>query len=232
METPLYVLAAMPLEQVRLQQFFDTRGKVARLLEDPPETREASFGLTTFDSAHLVNGELLEVRSFNRKVVHLYPDGTLVFRALANSEFLGWPRKEEEFLRQPRINPLVVCDSVVSFVRLYQALLLLFVTKPKSIRFRVELRNAVLGDKRLSLVRGGIRGAAWQNGDRGNVVGEPNPQAEVQVTAEEIKSKPDTVAYKIVEKFYSFFDLGTDAIVYGHDEDGTPEIDVASFNTK
>src|SRR5262245_30907476 len=195
METPFYVLSAMPLEPVRLRQFFDTHGQVARLLQDPPETREASFGLTTLDSAHLVNGEFLEVRSDDRKVIHLYPDGTLIFRALANSEFLGWPRKEEEFLRQSRINPVVVCDSIVSFVRFYRDLLPLFVTVLEMIRFRVELRSAVLGDQRLSLVCGGIRGAAWLNFDRGSLVREPNPWADVQAAAVEVTDKPDAVAY-------------------------------------
>jgi len=232
METPHYVLAATPTEQVRLRQFFDTDGKVAHLLEHPPETRYASFGLTTLDSAHLVKGEFLEVRSSNRKVVHLYPDGTLIFRALANDEFLGWPLKEEEFLRQPLINPIVVCDTAVSFVRFYQALLPLFVMAPKSIRFRIELRNAVLGDKPLSLVPGGIQGAAWQCRAQGKVVSEPNPRAKVQATVEDVASKPDAIAYQLVEQFYSFFDLGTDAIVYVNDKDGTYVIDVELFDKR
>jgi hypothetical protein len=231
METPYYVLAATPAERERLRQFFDTDGKVARLLEHPPETRYASFGLTTLDSAHLVKGEFLEVRSANRKVVHLYPDGTLIFRALANDEFLGWPLKEEEFLRQPLINPIVVCDTAVSFVRFYKALLPLFVTVPKSVRFRVELHNAVLGDKPLSLVPGGIQGAAWQFRGQGSAVREPNPRAEVLATVEDVASKPDAIAYQLVEQFYSFFDLGKDAIVYANDKDGT-YIDVELFDKR
>jgi hypothetical protein len=232
MATPYYILAATPVEQERLRQFFDTDGKVARLLEHPPETRYASFGLTTLDSAHLVKGEFLEVRSGNRKTIHLHPDGTLIFRAVANDEFLGWPLKEEEFLRQPLINPIVVCDTAVSFVRFYKALLPLFVTAPKNVRFRVELRNAVLGDKPLSLVAGGIQEAAWQFREQGNVVREPNPRAEVRATVEDVENKPDALAYQLVEQFYSFFDLSKDAIAYANDKDGTYVIDVELFDKR
>lgn len=234
MATPQYILAATafpaPGESLRLRQFFDTeQGPVSQLLENPPTTRRASFGLTTLDRARVVNNEYLEVRSGDRKTIHAYPDGRLVFKASGAGDFLAWPL-EREFPARPIVDPTVVADSIVSFVRFYRALIPLFVRVPGPVQFRVELRDAFFDGSKLRFYAGPSREMSRVAGIIGNVAREQNPADGVYVSLTELKDTPDVVAYRIVEKFYQFFDLGPDDIPYTSGSGEKRAIEISSFH--
>lgn len=231
---PQLILAAVANpargDRARLKQFFDLeRGPVARLLEQPPTTRWGSFGLTTLDRAHLVGAEYLEVRSGDRKVIHLYPDGRLVFRASGAGDFLGWPLSEREFVQRPIADPIVVADSIVSFVRFYQRLLPHFVYEPGTVRFRVELRDAFFDNSQLRLYPGRSRDVRRIDGVPGNIASETNPADHLYASVAEVRNTPDIVAFRMVEMFYRFFQLEAEDIPYVRGEGESRAIDVEAF---
>jgi hypothetical protein len=175
-----------------------------------------------------VNNEYWESRTDVRRVLHLYSDGTLIFRGAGDPTFLCWPPDQ---LRR-RVNPVVACESALSFARFYQALIPMFVTEPNMLMLRVELHNAMPGGAALGLPPGGIMGASWQMGEPAHLVNGPNPAAAISITRDEICTSPDAVAFAVVSKFYEFFDYKPSEIPYVSARDDKQIIDVALFDSR
>jgi len=230
MATPVYVLTAMPTEEARLKDFFDSGPQsIMELLEKPPTFRWAGFDLRTLDQAKIVRGEYLEVRVGSRKVIQLYPDGTLIYRAAADSSFLGWGREEEDFAEKPRLNPVAVIETTTAFVHFFRSLIPRFEKLPREIIFRLELRDAQVNGAKLYLTPYMVNSAAWLFEDERYDIREANVVDEVTVETDKIWEQPDTVAYVLVQKFYLFFNVPSDKIPYVVDRDGRKAIDVAAF---
>jgi hypothetical protein len=207
------VLAVSTLGANRVRRFADAQSSgVAALLERPPSFRYAGFDLTTLDEAHRVGEDCLEVANGQRKIVRLYQDGTLLARLAADSTFLGWGQDQSAFQRNPRLNPVAVAEAHLAFVHLYSALIPHLAYVPEAVIFNMELEGAQVGTHRLYLTawyKQGIQ--AVYDPERYSAHG-----ARLHVTqdlaAKLVRNSPNAAAYRLLVKFYDFFDMAPDLI--------------------
>lgn len=215
MSTPSYVLAASVPSGNRVRRFFDRdEESAASTLERPPTFRWAGFDLRTMDTARLISDDCLEVRAGERKVLQLYQDGTLVAKAAADASLLGWGLDEAVFARIPRLNPVPVVEWHLAFAHTYRRLIAMLRARPESIRFRMELHNARVGGNRLFLTQYYERGIQNVHNPHRYQVFADNPAEDVTWAAGLLIDEPDFVAYLLVEKFASFFDMPPEDIPF------------------
>jgi len=150
-ENPTFIYAMTPRGDSSFKNFFET-GPVMELLENPGELRYAGWDLKTRDRARIVKGEYLEVKSGERKLIRLYEDGSLIVRAGAGADFLGWGRGDAEFGQKPRLNPVAVIEFTYNFANLCGRLVKLLEPIPKAVVLRIDIRNAFLQNSRLYMI--------------------------------------------------------------------------------
>jgi hypothetical protein len=195
------------------KSFFET-GPIQDLLEKPGELRYAGWDLNTRDNAKIIKGEYLELRNGERKLIRLYEDGSLIVRASAAEEFLGWGRGDAEFRQKPRLNPVAVIEFTYNFVALCAKLVKLLEPIPKTVGIRIEIRNAFLENSKLYMIPYGTGTVAWHFDDEQYKAPEASMLREIDVSTEELMSRPDAVAYALVEKIYTWFGISTEKIPY------------------
>lgn len=227
MSTPAYVLAASISAGNRIRGFLTESAESPKhLLERPPTFRWAGFDTTTGDQARLVADDAYEVRSSDRKLLRLYQDGTLLFRMAADAVFLGWGQDEEDFAREPRLNPVAVVEAHASFVHLYRAVLPMLVKTPTSVQFALRLEDAQVGTRRLVLTRyykGGIRRVVDPQEYPAHSV---SSEDTLDVPTDAVVSQPDLVAFKLLERFYDMFDMPPDLIPFAREDGDTWAVDL------
>ncbi|MCZ6677192.1 MAG: hypothetical protein O7E52_08075 [Candidatus Poribacteria bacterium] len=137
------VFAAYPKLAGQLRTIFSsTEGSIRRQLENPPILHDRPWSLQTFDQARIIRGEMIRVKyskDKNRdlKIIDLYRDGTLIFAALTDPNFLGW----RSFPDDPWIHPIAIVEVIYNFIDFYKRVLEDFVEKPEEITIRTDLRN-------------------------------------------------------------------------------------------
>ena len=112
---PRFYLTAQPEGRVEVPTLFEESG-VVEVLEEPPTLRPPTLGwdLWTLDSARHVAGKKAFVENGYRKRLALFTGGTLTFVASC-IEFLGWPRKPYQFLRDPGLNGVGLTELVFNY---------------------------------------------------------------------------------------------------------------------
>jgi hypothetical protein len=112
---PRFYLTAQPKGRVEIPTLFDESG-VVEVLEEPPTLRPPTLGwdLWTLDAARHVPRKKAFVENGYRKRLALFTGGTLTFVASC-VEFLGWPRKPYQFLRDPGLNGVGLTELVFNF---------------------------------------------------------------------------------------------------------------------
>jgi len=112
---PRFYLTALPEGRVEIPTLFEETG-VVEVLEEPPTLRPPTLGwdLWTLDGARHVAGKKAFVENGYRKRLALFTGGTLTFVASC-IEFLGWPRKPYQFLRDPGLNGVGLTELVFNF---------------------------------------------------------------------------------------------------------------------
>lgn len=228
MKPPFYILAATPVETSKLKRFFESgEDSVISLLQSPGEIRYAGWNLQTFDTPRIIKGEYLEVRNGDRKLIKLYEDGTLILRALADNNFLGWGQDRDSFIKSPRLNPIAVVELTYSFVDFYKNIASRFLIKPNSIKFRVDLKNTFIDGAKLYLTPYGLGTYAWHFNDDKHPAPSNEMEREVEVSLDSLSESPSHVAYELVQKVYLWFGLEPKEIPYvAEDEKGRKFIDI------
>jgi len=112
---PRFYLTAEPDGRVQIPTLFAESG-VVEVLEEPPTLRPPTLGwdLWTLDTARHVAGKKAFVENGYRKRLALFTGGTLTFVASC-IEFLGWPRKPYQFLRDPGLNGVGLTELSLNF---------------------------------------------------------------------------------------------------------------------
>jgi hypothetical protein len=210
---PHFVYAMVPRGASSFKNFFEA-GPIHELLEKPGELRYACWDLNTRDQAKIVKGEFLELKSGERKLIRLYEDGSLIVRADASESFLGWGRGEVEFKQKPRLNPVAVVEFTYNFVNLCAKLVKFLEPNPKSVGIRVEIRNAFFENSKLYMIPYGTGTYAWLFDDEQYKAPESSMVREIDVSIDELASRPGTVAYSLAEKIYTWFGISTEKIPY------------------
>lgn len=224
-ENPTFVYAMIPRGNSSFRNFFET-GPIHELLEHPGELRYAGWDLQTRDRAKIIKGEYLEVKSRERKLVRLYEDGSLIAKVAADNSFLGWGQSDDGFKQSPRLNPVAITEFSYNFVSLGARLVKLLSPLPRTVNVRVEIRNAFFEDSKLYLLPYGTNTYEWMFNDERHHAPEKSMLREIEVSAEELISRPEVVAYVLVERIYAWFGVSAEKIPYTSSDGQKKFIDV------
>lgn len=227
MNSPTYVIAAAPPLGSRLRGFYQSHNESVKMaIAYPHRFRWAGFDVSTGAQPVLKDDEYYELEQTDRKLLRLYKDGTMLFRAAADHEFLGWGQEPEAFQRTPRLNPVAVVEVHASFVTLYQKVLEGIIPVPDQITFHLILDNARVAEKPLALTQyydGGIQNVHMPTMYRAHSA---KADAHLVVSAEELQQRPLRTAYRLVELFADFFDMDHSLIPFAEGEGEHREIRV------
>jgi hypothetical protein len=224
--TPSFVYAAVPSPATQFIDLFSD-GPVKQLLEKPDGLRYAGWDLQTLDSARIVEGDYLEVRNGDRKILNLYENGIFLARAEATGNMLAWATAKDEG-KEIKLNPLAIVEFTYSFVKLYSQFAPHLNPQPTSITYRIQIENAK-GEQPLLMCPYGVDAINFQyppQYDR-HIAPSDKVQKEITATLTETQNNPARVAYQVVEKIYTWFGLKIEEIPYTKTENGLKEIDVA-----
>lgn len=225
---PVYVISASVPSGNRVKRFHSTQlDSAQRLIQDAQQLRDGGFDLRMNAVPTMTEDGAWEVKRGNRKNLRLYQDGTMIFRAAADESFLGWGVEPETFRGFPRLNPVAVVEVHVGFVMLYARVVQQLQYGPGEVLFHLELRNVTVGTRRLFLTRHVPGGHRIDMFDLHDYPAEMDPAKErVQVSPAQLSAAPWSVAYLLVEKFVSFFDLPLEDIPFVREVGGRKEIDI------
>ena len=214
-----FSLAAIPTNTVEIQSLFERRdADVVRLLENPPELRQGGFDLAADASARIVRGQLRRAVTPRYKTLELWRDGTLVFGAAGDENFLSWGR--HSVTAGPiRINPLVLIESTFLFVELSRLIYQHVTPQPSSVVYRLELQNMTLEGKPSVLIPGPVGSFAWEFGT-GTRSPAPTPNFIYTITWNEPSIKSGEIAFQLVREVYRWFGLEDNNIPYKEQVDG------------
>lgn len=227
MTIPFYVIAASVPKGNRITHFHGVESDSASyLLTNIPRFRHSSFDVTIPDFPRVGADDGLELRWGDRKVLNLFQDGTLLFRARADSDFLGYGVESESFEQFPRLNPVAVVEVHASFVHLYRRVFQRLKHPPSSVFFKLSLKDSSWDDKRLFLTKYFRPGTVDWNSVTKYVIQMDPAEEEVEVEGDDLVSAPNRVAYRILSTFASWFDMPEEDIPFIRETPEGPEVDI------
>lgn len=229
---PAYVLAAAPQESARLHGLFKSGpNTIMELMRNPNYTRPSGWDLRTLDDPRIVEGEYLEVGYADYKLIRVYEDGTVVLRAAADHSLLGWGREEDQFQQKPRLNSVALIELTYHFVLFYCDILKHFKEPPHTIVFTVEIHGAILNNgQHLYLIPYSVGTIGWSRDSSKYPAPKSDMSKQIEISSELLQDNPDSVAYDLVEKVFTWFGIPIDQIPYvNKGEDGHPTVSLESL---
>ena len=209
---PVFILAALPMHRVEIPTLFTSRdAKIVHLLEHPPELRRSGFDLDTVAPARIVRGQLRRTVTRGYKLLELWPDGTLIFIAKEDGDFLSWG-KHTRSAEPLRLNQLVLIESTYLFADLSKQVFDQAQPRPGAINYRLELRNMTVKDTPCGLIPGPLGTFAMEFGT--DIHRAPDTHATFTVNWEEVEIDPRVVAFLLVSKVYEWFGIEHEHIPY------------------
>jgi hypothetical protein len=221
-ESPVFVYSMVPVEKTAFKNFFEV-GPLKSLLENPGELRNFGWDLTTRAQARIVKGDYLELKSAERKRLQVYEDGSFFVRGSADQDFLSWGVNETTFRNAPRLNTLALIEFSLNFCLLCSELVKLLEPQPSLIDLNVEIRNAFLGESKLSLIPYPVSSYGLHGDSR--AAPEPSTKRNVRVPIEQLRNRPDVAAYSLVRQVFLWFGVAPEMIPYSSFENGVRFID-------
>jgi hypothetical protein len=213
--SPTVTFASSPESPRGLTNFFDVGpGTVSALVERPGTFRYAGWNLETLDSARLVDGAYWEVRNGERKHLRVSENGEVVFRALADSSFLGWGRDEGDFQQRPRLNSIALVEVTASFVYFIADLLPHFSSSPGRINVLIAIENARIGSNYLYVVPGKTNSVAWISDSPKYPLRKESAELRITLDAANLVADRDAAAYLIVERLFAQFSMPPKDVPY------------------
>jgi hypothetical protein len=129
-----------PSNPISLSTIFESRrSPIVNLMTNPPELRETGWDVFCGFNPRSIGGEFLRNGESNRRVLDVYPDGTVVFVALINEDLLAWGSKSGS-----RVHPLALTETLWGISAFYRELVKHFEKEPVKVAFQLELQNLML----------------------------------------------------------------------------------------
>lgn len=215
-----FSLAAVPTQAVEIPALFERRdAEIVRLLENPPKLRQGGFDLQTDSPARILRGQLRRAVTPKYNTLELWRDGTLIFGAAGDENFLCWGR--HPMTSGPlRINPLALIESTYLFAELSKLIFQQASPQPKTVEYMIELHYMTLEEKPCVLIPGPVGSAAWEYGRGGRAVPAPAPNFFSNLTWDEPSVKPGEIAFRLVREVYRWFGIEDINIPYKEQVDG------------
>lgn len=205
-EHPTYALTATPHPPLPARSMFERADhSVVKLLQRPPEIRSSGFDMDTGIDPEIVGGE--SRRSFveGYKGKELWHDGTLVFVATADADFLSWGDRTPD--APLVINQVTLIESVFLFVDLYSKIWKELGSPETRVEFAIHLVRLCPDGKPPVLKPGGLGTHYF----RANAA----PSCEFHQQETVISPfDPPLIAYSLVARLYEWFGYEHDRIPY------------------
>jgi hypothetical protein len=225
-DKPVYFLTVAPVNAVEIPSIFEAKSEVTQTLNAPPEIRRAGFDLNTEENSRLIRGELRRA-VIPGKLLELWRDGTLIFVAQGDYDFLSWGKYAKPGARF-RINPIVLIESIYLFVELSKTIFQYSEPKANGFTFCLGLANMCLEKQPCYLIPGEVGSFGWEYGSSGHDAPECSHSFSIQFTKELDSGE---VAYALVREVYRWFAFEDDKIPYTEMRGDRPIISVDKLKT-
>lgn len=216
---PSYVLAIAPMLSLEIPSIFSSgNNEIARLLDSPPRPRSRGFDIGVGEPPRIVAGERLRALCRKAMSLNLWRDGSLIFAA-DGDDFLCWGRPMASAGSPLRINPLALIESTYAFCSLAQEVYKYASPKPKHTLVRLELKNLTTNNISAGLIPGPLNTSDHQFGR--NIHRAPAAHKSILVSWPISEMSPGEVAFKLISRLYSWFEIAEDKIPYAEGAGGT-----------
>ena len=224
---PVFILTATPVDEISIPRLFESRNtEIAKLLSNPPELRHGGFGISTGSAADNVRGQLRRAVSEKYNSLELWEDGTVIFLARGDENFLSWGKYSDN-TDKIRINPLALVESVYLFVRLCNDLYSKYSKpKPNDIEFTIALKNPNINNIGIMLQPGPI--THYMTWDSFKSTKDPEIFSLLRKSIKDIP--PEKIAFELVREIYKAYSFDDDKIPYAKEESGQRVIDAEQIS--
>jgi hypothetical protein len=229
-DTPVFLYSMVPVETTSYRKFFE-RGPLWEVLEKPGQLRYAGWDLTTHGQPRIVKGEYLELTSAERKRIRVYEDGSVFVRVSADQDYLSWGLNDAQFKEMPRLNTLAVIEFTLNFCKFCSGLVVHMDPEPSQVELTIEIRNAFLGESKLFLIPHAVSTNWFRYTDDRHSAPAPSANRRIRVPIEQLKSRPDVVAFLLTQRLFLWFGLTPDRIPYASADGDLKFIDELQIKT-
>jgi hypothetical protein len=223
-ELPVFIYSMVPVGTTAYRNFFDV-GPLKSFLESPGQLRSSGWDLATRGKARIMKGEYLELTSAERKRIQLYEDGSLFVRVSADQEYLSWGLNEATFRQMPRLNTLAVIEFTLNFCKLCSGLVKYMDPEPSQVLLKIEIRDAFFADSKLFLIPHPVSTNWFRFTEDKHIAQEPFTTRRIPVPIEQLKSRPDVVAFLLIRQIFLWFGAPEEKIPYASAEGNLKFID-------
>lgn len=224
-DRPVCIYSMTPRQPTAYKRFFES-SELRSILERPGQLRPAGWDLMTHDQARIVKGDYLELKNAERKRIQVYEDGSIFVRVPADQEFLGWGQNEKAFDLTPRLNTLALIEFSFNFCSLCSQLITLTEPEPSEVELIAEIRNAFfLDNAKLFLIPHPVSTNWWTFTDDRYYAQEAAAKRRLLVSTQQLKTRPEVVAYSFVGQIFVWFGARPDEIPYSNAEGDLKFID-------
>jgi hypothetical protein len=190
---------------------------VAYKLTHTAPLRRDGWSLETTGPARIIEGEFIRATNGSRKVIDLYRDGTLIFVASAEEEFLGWGK---EFAAEEMINPLAFIEATYSFAKFYREVVIPDLAR-KITGYKVRVDIHIPAKRNMKLPPYSI--TSLQGRHEAHDAPKHFWDKERAFVSE---SKPELVSYQMAKEIYLWFGFDESKIPYTKTENDITLTDV------
>jgi hypothetical protein len=203
-----------PSNPISLPTIFESRrSPVANLMTSPPELRTSGWDVLCGLNPRNIGGEFLRNGESDRRVLDVYPDGTVVFIALIREDLLAWGSKSGS-----RLHPLALAESLWGISAFYRELVKHFDKEPAKISYQLELQNLLLDDVPTTLPPHQVGSMSFHYSIDDHQADDKMCLAKAQIEWKDFVA--EIVAYSLVRAIYLWFDFTEAEIPYVTEIDG------------
>lgn len=208
---PSFILTAIPFSEIEIRGLFESRDSdVVRLLEHPPELRSGGFDINTGSPARIVRGLLRRAVSEGHSSLELWRDGTLIFVATGDADFLSWGRYSVD-MNFLKINQLALIETTYLFAELSNRVFFEYSSPlPSEIEFTLELKHMTVNNEPCRLYPGPI-GERYFRGDLHRA---PDSDVVIRSRYRGNGLRPGKLAFELIKEVYRWFEFEDNLIPY------------------
>lgn len=226
---PAFLLYVFPIVNTSVLDLLDSRNSEATsIIRNPPQLRFHGFGLETDQEPVIVKGQLRRSIINKYKMIEVWKDGTLIFIATGENEFLCWG-KRKQIHDSLRINPIALIESTYLFCELARQLFELTEPKNPPLKFGISLKNVKDGKNSCGLSPGAVGTIGWDFGN--SLVPPPESNFKFEYLWKDGAIKADQLAVFLVREIYAWYGFEYDKMPYTKTVDGFTIIDVEALKS-
>lgn len=214
---PTILLAAFPHGETTIPTLFQSReSEIVQLLLNPPALRNLGFDLRVGSFPAIREGQVRRSVAPRWKILDLWKDGSIIFGAAGDGDFLCWGNANGETLI---INPLALIESTYLFIMLSREVFQKFsVPRPTKASFMLSLQNQPDGD-----LQQGFMGKPYEllAGYCGDLHRAPESSKEFRLECPlenySDEESPGKIAFALLRELYAWFGIEENFIPYSED---------------